>query len=625
MTTQGIQETPHDRQLLERVTVRFAGDSGDGMQLVGGLFASEAAWMGNDLGTLPDFPAEVRAPSGTVAAVSGFQIQIGASTVHTPGEESDVLVAMNPAALRAGLKSLRLGGVVLFNTSSLSERSLQKAGLSPEDLDAMRRHHQVIDVEMSRLCQLAVADTGLTKAQAERCKNFFALGLLSWMLHRDISPTVRWIQSKFAKKPAFADANVKALEAGYRCGENTELAAALPLYHVPEAAMAPGRYANLTGNQAMVYGLMAAACRSKRPIFLGSYPITPATDILHEMIRLRQDGATVFQAEDEIAAVCAAIGASYSGQIGVTSTSGPGFTLKQEALGLAVMTELPLVVLDIARAGPSTGMPTKTEQSDLLQALHGRHGEAPVFVLAASSPADCFAVAYEAVRLAMTYMTPVVVLSDSYLANGSEPFRIPAAEELPAITVALHQDATAFLPYGRDPVTLARPWAVPGTRGLEHRIGGLEKEENTGKVSHDPANHEAMMQLRAAKIHKAAASLPPVQVMGDPQAPVLLVGWGSTLGAITEAREQLQQDGLAVAQVHLTHLNPLPPNLEKVLRSYERVIVPEVNSGQLAAILRERFLIPTIGFNRIQGQPLRARDIHAFVLRTMEESQHVHA
>lgn len=607
-----------ERTIVNKVTVRFAGDSGDGMQLIGNLFATEAAWMGNDLATFPDYPAEIRAPIGTLNGVSGFQLQIGASDVYTPGDNPDVLVAMNPAALKVGLKGLKDGGIVLLNTSSLTERNLQKAGLTKEDLDRIKSSYRLYEVEITKLTQLAVNDLGLTPAQAERCKNFFALGLISWMFNRKIEPTIDWIKKKFAKNPAIMEANEKTLVAGYRYGESAEIFSAFPLYDIPRARMNPGLYTNLTGNQAIAYGLVAAAKQAGLELFLGSYPITPASEILHELAKLKHLNVVTFQAEDEIAGICSAIGASFAGMIAATSTSGPGLSLKQEALGLALMLEIPLVVVDVQRGGPSTGLPTKTEQSDLMQAIYGRHGEAPVVVLAAKNSADCFNMAYEAVRIATKYMIPVIVLSDSYLANGSEPFRIPSPNELPEIKVQLRTDPNGFYPYLRDPKTLARPWAIPGTPGLEHRIGGLEKDSLTGCVSYDADNHEKMVLTRQEKIARVQQDIPDVEVLGSPDSEVALVGWGSTFGAIAQSVDELNRSGIPVAQVHLSYLNPLPGNLGEVLKRFKKVIVPEINLGQLSRILRATYSIETIPFNRVLGVPIRAQEIVEFVHQVFE-------
>lgn len=604
------------RTLINKVTIRFAGDSGDGMQLTGNLFATEAAWMGNDLATFPDYPAEIRAPAGTPAGVSGFQLQIGATDVFTPGEHPDVLVAMNPAALKvgiAGANKLKEGGIVILNTSSVTERNLQKAGLTKEDLEKIKSSYRVLEVEITKLTQLAVKDLGLTPAQAERCKNFFALGLISWMFNRQIEPAREWIKKKFAKNQAIMEANKRALEAGYQYGENAEIFTSFPLYDIPKARMAPGLYTTLTGNQSIAFGLVAAAKKAGIKLFLGSYPITPASEVLHELSKLKALDVVTFQAEDEIAGICSAIGASYAGMIGATSTSGPGFSLKQEALGLAVILELPLVVIDVQRAGPSTGLPTKTEQSDLMQALYGRHGEAPLVVLAPQSSSDCFRMSYEAVRIAIEHMTPVVVLSDGYLANGSEPFAIPNMEDLPPISVKFETKKEGFFPYARDPETLARPWAIPGTPGLEHRIGGLEKKALTGEVSYDGENHEKMVLARKEKIDRVQRAIPKVEVLGNKEASIVLVGWGSTFGSISQSVEELNSQGIPVAQVHLRYLNPLPSNLGEVLKSFKKVIVPEVNLGQLARILRETYLIDVVPLNQVQGTPIKAQKIIEFV------------
>ena len=607
-----------ERKVVNKVTVRFAGDSGDGMQLIGNLFATEAAWMGNDLATFPDYPAEIRAPIGTLNGVSGFQIQIGASSVYTSGDKPDVLVAMNPAALKVGLKELKDGGVVLLNSSSLTDRNLQKANLTKEDLDRIKSAYRLFEVEITKLTQLAVSDLGLTPAQGERCKNFFALGLISWMYNRKIDPSFEWITKKFAKNPAIMEANKRALEAGYHYGENTEILSTFPLYDIPRAKMNPGLYTSLTGNQAIAYGLVAAAKQAGLKLFLGSYPITPASEILQELSRLKHLDVITFQAEDEIAGICSAIGASFAGMIAATSTSGPGLSLKQEAIGLALMLELPLVIVDVQRGGPSTGLPTKTEQADLMQALYGRHGEAPAVVLAPKSSADCFHMAYEAVRIATKYMTPVLVLSDGYLANGSEPFRIPDPNELPKINVSFRTDPNGFYPYVRDAKTLARPWTIPGTPGLEHRIGGLEKDSLTGCISYDPDNHEKMVLTRQEKVERVQQDIPDVQVLGNRDAQAVLVGWGSTFGAIAQSVEELNAQGIPMAQVHINYLYPFPKNLGDVLRRFKKVIVPEVNLGQLSRVLRATYLIETIPFNRVRGVPIRAQEIVEFVHKALE-------
>ncbi|MET9382241.1 2-oxoacid:acceptor oxidoreductase subunit alpha [Streptomyces sp. NPDC002928] len=598
---------------LDRVVVRFAGDSGDGMQLTGDRFTSAAAAFGNDLATLPNYPAEIRAPQGTVPGVSSFQVHFADHDILTPGDRPDVLVAMNPAALKANLPDVPPGGTIIVNTDEFTQRNLAKAGYlaSPLD-DGSLEGYQLHQVAMATLTQGALAETGLSRKDAGRAKNMFALGLLSWMYHRPTEGTARFLRRKFASRPDLAEANVKALHAGWNYGETTEAFA--DTYRIAPATLPPGTYRQITGNTALAYGLTAAARQSSLPLLLGSYPITPASDILHELSRHKEFGVLTFQAEDEIAGVGAALGASFGGALGVTTTSGPGLALKSETIGLAVMTELPLVVVDVQRGGPSTGLPTKTEQADLLQALHGRNGEAPVPVLAPRSPADCFDTALDAARIALTYRTPVLLLSDGYLANGSEPWRIPDADELPDLRPEFATEPNApdgsgaFWPYLRDPQTLARPWAVPGTPGLEHRIGGLEKADGSGDISYDPANHERMVRLRQAKVDGIA--VPDLEV-DDPSgtARVLVLGWGSTYGPIGAACRRVRAQGLDVAQAHLRHLNPFPGNLGKLLRRYDQVVVPEMNLGQLAELLRARYLVDVRSVTKVAGVPFGAAEL----------------
>jgi len=602
---------------LDRVVIRFAGDSGDGMQLTGDRFTQESAVFGNDLVTLPNFPAEIRAPQGTLPGVSSFQVHVADHNILTPGDAPDVLVAMNPAALKANLADLPKGATIIVDTHDFSTRNLQKAGYDAnplEDETALAEYH-VHPVDLTGMTVEAVKEFGLSRKDAARAKNMFALGLLSWMYGRPTEPTVSFLEKRFAKVPAIRDANVTAFKAGWNFGETTE--AFSVSYEVKPAPMRPGTYRNITGNLALAYGLVAAGVRSGLPVFLGSYPITPASDILHELSKHKAFGVTTFQAEDEIAGVGSAIGASFAGALGVTTTSGPGVALKSEAIGLAVMTELPLVVVDVQRGGPSTGLPTKTEQADLLQAMFGRNGEAPLPVIAPQSPGDCFDAAIEAARIAVTYRTPVMLLSDGYLANGSEPWHIPQVEDLPVIdpdfaTETNHKagEKDVFWPYLRDEETLARPWAVPGTAGLEHRIGGLEKAEGHGNISYDPANHDLMVRTRAAKVERIAESLPPLEV-DDPSgaAKVLVVGWGSTYGPIGAAIRQVRQAGFNVAQVHLRHLNPFPKDLGVILKSYDKVLVPEMNLGQLSLLLRGKYLVDAIGFNVVRGLPIKAAEL----------------
>jgi 2-oxoglutarate ferredoxin oxidoreductase subunit alpha len=596
---------------LDRVVIRFAGDSGDGMQLTGDRFTSETAQLGNDLSTLPNFPAEIRAPAGTLPGVSSFQVHFADTDILTPGDAPDVLVAMNPAALKANLADLPGGAEIIVNSDEFSPRALAKVGYQGNPLeDGSLEGYQVRQVALTSMTVRALEDFGLSKKEAQRAKNMFALGLLSWMYHRPIDGTVTFLQRKFAARPELADANVAALKAGWNYGETTEDFAVQ--YQVKPAKLAAGTYRNITGNIALAYGLVAAGVRSGLPVFLGAYPITPASDILHELSKHKRFGVTTLQAEDEIAAVGAALGASYGGAIGVTTSSGPGIALKSETISLAVALELPLVICDVQRAGPSTGMPTKTEQADLSMALYGRHGEAPIAIVAARSPADCFYAALEACRIAITYRTPVMVLSDGYLANGSEPWLLPEVSQLPDLRVEFASGPNSpdgrFLPYLRDPETLARPWAVPGTPGLEHRIGGLEKADRTGDISYDPANHDTMVRIRAARIE--AIDVPPLEV-DDPEgeAKVLVLGWGSTYGPIGAACRTLRQRGVKIAQAHLRHLAPLPPNTAEVLRRYQRVVVPEMNLGQLSDLLRARFLVDVIGYNKVRGLPFTAAEL----------------
>jgi 2-oxoglutarate ferredoxin oxidoreductase subunit alpha len=613
--------TPTDKQVkqLDRVIIRFAGDSGDGMQLTGDRFTQETAVFGNDLVTLPNFPAEIRAPQGTLPGVSSFQVHFADHDILTAGDAPDVLVAMNPAALRANIGDLAKGAAIIVDTHDFTARNLTKAGydhnpLDGDDLAAYAVH----PVDLTGMTIEAVKEFGLSRKDAGRAKNMFALGLLSWMYGRPTETTISFLGKRFAKVPAIRDANITAFRAGWNFGETTEAFAVR--YEVKPSQMAPGTYRNITGNLALAYGLIAGGVQSGLPVFLGSYPITPASDILHELSKHKAFEVTTFQAEDEIAGVGAAIGASFAGHLGVTTTSGPGVALKSEAIGLAVMTELPLVVIDVQRGGPSTGLPTKTEQADLLQAMFGRNGEAPVPIVAPQSPGDCFDAAVEAVRIAITYRTPVMLLSDGYLANGSEPWRIPELSELPAIDpsfateknkvvegAAGKEDTSEFWPYLRDADTLARPWAVPGTAGLEHRIGGLEKGDGHGNISYDPANHDLMVRTRQAKVDRIAASLPPLEV-DDPTgtAKVLVLGWGSTYGPIGAGVRRVRKAGYQVAQVHLRHLNPFPADLGEVLRRYDKVLVPEMNLGQLSMLLRAKYLVDVVGYNEVRGLPLKA-------------------
>jgi len=607
-STKAGEASTKAREALETVVIRFAGDSGDGMQLAGTQFTNETALAGNDLSTLPDFPAEIRAPAGTLAGVSGFQLHFSSHEIFTPGDTCDVLVAMNPAALKVNVDDLKPNGMLLVDREQFNDQNLRKAeyAVNPLQDDSLARY-RVFEIDITKLTTNALTGSGLSNKAALRCKNFFALGLTSWLFHRPIEPTLQWIGAKFGKTPALADANARVLKAGYNFGETTELFHTA--YEVPAARITPGKYRNVTGNSATALGLVAAAQRAGRPLFLGSYPITPASDILHELSTYKQFGVYTFQAEDEIAAIGAALGAAFGGAIGITTTSGPGMNLKAETMGLAVMVELPIIVTDIQRGGPSTGLPTKTEQADLLMAMYGRHGECPLPILASATPADCFATAFEAVRIAVKYMTPVILLSDGYIANGAEPWRIPRADELPAIPVVFRTDPTDYQPYVRDPETLARPWVIPGTPGLEHRIGGLEREDVTGNVSYAPVNHEHMVRVRARKIAGIAAEIPPTTVSGAREGDLLILGWGSTYGSIATAVQELTASGLKVGHAHLRYLNPLPPDLGDVLRRFRTVLIPEMNLGQLVKLVRAEYLVDAHGLNKIQGRPFKVSEI----------------
>ncbi|RMG53212.1 MAG: 2-oxoacid:acceptor oxidoreductase subunit alpha [Acidobacteria bacterium] len=608
-TTTVVEEKPQPRiQELETVTIRFSGDSGDGMQLTGTQFTNTTALAGNDLATLPDFPAEIRAPAGSLPGVSSFQVCFSSHDIRTPGDQPDVLVAMNPAALKVNLPELVDGGVIIINTDGFNEVNLKKAKYDSNPLeDGTLARYRVYKIPITSLTLKALKDVNISHKQAERCKNFFALGLMYWLYDRPIDATLKWIERRFADQPELIQANQTALRAGYAYGEATEMFTTH--YRVRRAAIEPGVYRNVTGNEATALGFVAASQLAGRPLFYASYPITPASDILHALARYKNFGVKTFQAEDEIAAMCAAIGAAFAGNLGLTGTSGPGLALKSEAINLAVMAELPVVVVDVQRAGPSTGMPTKTEQADLLQALFGRNSDSPVAVVAPATPADCFIMAIEAFRLATKYMVPVIYLSDGYLGNGSEPWRIPSLDELPRIELQFRTDPEGFYPYLRDERTLARPWALPGTPGLEHRIGGLEKEHITGNVSYDPDNHMLMTQLRAEKVARIAEDIPDVEVFGAPQGELLVVGWGSTYGAITSAVEHLQARGVSVSSVHLRYLNPFPRNLGAVLSRFEKILVPELNYGQLALVLRARYLVETISFPKVKGKPFKIAEI----------------
>jgi 2-oxoglutarate ferredoxin oxidoreductase subunit alpha len=608
VTTETDQHGAPPIQELERVTIRFAGDSGDGMQLTGAQFTRTAAVFGNDIATLPDFPAEIRAPAGSLAGVSGFQISFSSTDIHTPGDAPDVLVAMNPAALKANVGDMPAGGAIIVNEDAFTPQNLAKAGYVENPLDdGTLSGFSVFEIPVGTLNARALEGLDMSTKQVDLTKNFFALGVMFWLYERSMEPTITWIETKFAHSPVFAEANLRALKAGYAFGETTEIFHTH--YRVKPARLPPGTYRNITGNEAAALGFVAAARLAGRDLFYGSYPITPASDILHPLSTYKHFGVRTFQAEDEIAAIGAAIGASFGGALGLTASSGPGLALKSEALGLAVMVELPLVVVDVQRAGPSTGMPTKTEQSDLLQVMFGRNGDAPAPVVAPASPSECFDYAIEAWRLALKYMTPVIFLSDAFLATGSEPWRIPEPDALPDISVPNITDRAAFRPYDRDPVTLARPWAVPGTAGLEHRIGGLEKADVTGTISYDPDNHQRMTELRAQKVAGIANDIPDVTVTGPERGDLLILGWGSTYGALRTASERLQRQGHAVAHAHLRHLNPFPRDLGDVLASYRRVLIPEMNTGQLRLLVRGRYLVDAVGLNRVRGKPFPVPEV----------------
>ncbi len=596
------------REVIDQAVIRFAGDSGDGMQITGSQFTNTVAIYGNDIATFPDFPAEIRAPAGTVPGVSGFQLNFSSGEVYTPGDSVDVLVAMNPAALKVNMADLKANGILIVNSDSFEEADLRKAHVTSNPLeDNTLDKFRVFPVGLQRLTRAALQHLGLDAKSMDRCKNFFALGMCYWLYNRSMDPTVRWIDDKFSKKPLLSEANKLALKAGYSYCEATE--AFQISYEIPPAQLTPGTYRNLSGNQALAIGFVTAAQKAGLKLYLGSYPITPASDILHELSKYKNFGVLTFQAEDEIAAITSSIGAAYSGALAITTTSGPGMALKTEALGLAVMTELPLIVCDIQRGGPSTGLPTKTEQADLLQAMFSRNSEAPIPVLAPSTPGDCFWTALEASRIALKYMVPVIILSDGYLANGAEPWRIPTAEEIPPIPVKFETNPEGFFPYKRDPQTLARPWAIPGTPGLEHRIGGIEKQEVTGNVNYEPLNHEKMVRIRAAKVEAIRQDIPDVTPTGDPEGDLLLVSWGSTFGSVTQAVKEQREKGRKIGHVHLRHLNPLPGNVGEVLKRYKKVLVPELNMGQLLLLLRAKYLVDAVGLNKIQGRPFKQSEL----------------
>jgi 2-oxoglutarate ferredoxin oxidoreductase subunit alpha len=599
------------RELLDQAVIRFAGDSGDGMQITGSQFTNTVALYGNDIATFPDFPAEIRAPAGTLPGVSGYQLHFSSSDVSTPGDAVDVLIAMNPAALKVNVADLKANGILIVNSDSFQETDLRKAQMTSNPLeDHSLDKYRLFAVELERLTRAALEHLGLDAKSMDRCKNFFALGMCYWLYNRSMDSTVRWIEDKFKNKPLLVEANKLAMKAGYSYCEATE--AFQISYEIPPAQLTPGMYRNLSGNQALALGFVTASQKSGLRLFQGSYPITPASDILHELSQYKDFGVMTFQAEDEIAAITSAIGAAYAGALAITTTSGPGMALKTEALGLAVAVEIPLVICDIQRGGPSTGLPTKTEQADLLQALFGRNSEAPIPIVAPATPSDCFWAALEASRIAVKYMVPVIILSDGYLANGAEPWRIPEAADIPEIPVHFAKEVNSpagYLPYKRDPQTLARPWAVPGTPGLEHRIGGLEKQDVTGNINYEPLNHEHMVRIRAAKVAAVAQDIPDVVPAGDAQGDLLIVAWGSTHGAITAAVKAQRAEGRKIGHVHLRHLNPLPSNLGDVIKRYRQVLVPELNMGQLLWVLRAKYLVDAIGLNKIQGRPFKQAEL----------------
>ena len=623
MATKLASTEPPDgsgRTPVDSVVIRFAGDSGDGMQLTGTQFTQSTAVMGNDLATFPDFPAEIRAPAGTTFGVSAFQINFASYDIMTPGDEPDVLVAMNPAALKVHLKDLHKGGTVVINEGAFTDRNIAKAGYKSNPLeDGTVDNYAVISIDISKLTLAAVEEFDLTNKEALRCKNFWALGLLDWMYGRDRKPTVDWVNQRFGKNPTIANANIAALNAGHAFGETMELPDGVHAYTVPKADVQPGVYRAVTGTEAVAWGLVTGAQKAGLEIFFGSYPITPASALLHTLTNLKQYGVTTFQAEDEISAVCSAIGASYAGSLGITSSSGPGIALKTEAIGLACATELPLVIVNSQRGGPSTGLPTKTEQSDLYQSVYGRNADTPLPVVASSTAGDCFFAAIEAVRIAVKYMTPVILLTDGYLANAAEPWEIPDVDEIPEFKTSFRTDPEGFHPFLRDETTLARNWAVPGTPGLMHRIGGIEKDYDSGHISYDSDNHHRMTKVRAAKVDGIADDIPKQEIAaGKEGGKLAVVGWGSTYGAINQAVTRCLEQGLDVAHIHIRHIWPMPSNLGDLLRGYDKVMVPEMNNGQLVTVLRAEYLVPAEGFNQISGQPFKVSDLEAEIRSRLE-------
>lgn len=605
-------------QERENVVIRFAGDSGDGMQVTGMQFTTESVFAGNDIGTLPDFPAEIRAPTGTLYGVSAFQVNFSSKSVFTPGDDLDALVVMNPAALKTNLEDLKQNGILILDKAEFNGPNLKKAEYTKSPLeDGSLDKYQTYQIEITKMTTLALKDMNLPNRSVTRSRNFFALGVVSWLFNRPIEPTLNWIKDRFKRNSEVMEANTRALKAGYNLGENTEIFASS--YEIKPAQIAPGVYRNITGNTATALGFVAAAQKAGLPIFLGSYPITPASDVLHDLSTLKNFNVYTFQAEDEIAGVGSALGAAFGGAIGITTTAGPGMNLKAETIGLAAAVELPLIITDIQRAGPSTGMPTKPEQADLLQALYGRHGEAPLPVIAASSPGDCFYAAFEAVRIAVKYMTPVILLTDGYLANASEPWLLPRVADLPDFKVEFRTDPQGFFPYLRDENTLARPWVRPGTPGLEHRIGGLEKDYLTGNISYAPSNHEQMVRVRYRKMAKITQEIPPTKIDGPERGKLLVIGWGSTYGSIVAGVKEFQRQGKAVSHVHLRYLNPLPPDLGEIITRFDKVLVPEMNMGQLLRVLRAEYLVDAVGLNKIQGRPFKVSEITAKITRMLEE------
>ena len=596
------------REVIDRAVIRFAGDSGDGMQITGSQFTNTVALYGNDIATFPDYPAEIRAPAGTLPGVSGFQLHFSSDDINTPGDAIDVLIAMNPAALRVNIADLKANGILIVNSDSFTENDLRKAQMTVNPLeDHSLDKFRLFPVELERLTRRALEHLGLDAKSMDRCKNFFALGMCYWLYNRSTESTVRWINEKFAKKPLLVEANTLAMKAGYSYCEATE--AFQISYEIPPAHLTPGLYRNLSGNQALALGFVTASQKSGLTLFQGSYPITPASDILHELSQYKDFGVMTFQAEDEIAAITSSIGAAYAGALALTTTSGPGMALKTEALGLAVAIEIPLVIVNVQRGGPSTVLPTKTEQADLLQAMSGRNSEAPIPIIAASTPGDCFWAALEACRIAVKYMVPVILLSDGYLANGAEPWRVPELSEIPDIPVNFAKNPEGFKPYKRNPDTLARPWAIPGTPGLEHRIGGLEKQDVSGNINYEPLNHENMVRIRAAKVAGIVQDIPDAVPAGDPDGDLLIVAWGSTHGSITAAVKAQRAQGRRIGHLHLRHLNPLPANLAQIFKRYKKILVPELNMGQLLWLLRAKYLIDAEGLNKIQGRPFKQSEL----------------